>query len=333
MSETAANQLKRLLTLIPRLADGEDHPVADIATIVGITPEQLIEDLTSLVDRFDTPGGFVDGVQIYHEGGSVSVVTPHFLRPMRLTMSELCALELGLAIVRTERGPDEVAAVDRALDRLRSVISNVPGDEGREGLLAGTAAAPGVTPAHLGALRGAIRDRRKSRILYRRGSAPETEARVICPYSLVLASGMWYVVAHCEKAAALRVFRLDRIGDVTVGDDEYDLPPDFSVDRVLETARAFMPGQASEALRVRYSPAIAKWIAEREGVPLDSDGSVTVEHPLMDDAWAVRHVLQYGADAEVLSPPRLRRALRLALTGKKGVGNERLAGTGISGQP
>jgi proteasome accessory factor C len=156
---------------------------------------------------------------------------------------------------------------------------------------------------------------------------------VICPYSLVLASGMWYVVAHCEKAAALRVFRLDRIGDVTVGDDAYDLPPDFSVDRVLETARAFMPAQASETLRVRYSPAIAKWIAEREGVPLDSDGSVTVEHPLMDDAWAVRHVLQYGADAEVLSPPRLRRALRLALTGNKGVGNERLAGTGISGQP
>src|SRR5688572_18197274 len=99
----AADQLKRLLTLIPRLADGDEHSVDDIATIVGISREQLIDDLGSLVNRFDIPGGFVEGVQIYHEGDSVSVVTQHFLRPMRLTMSELCALELGLAIIRSER--------------------------------------------------------------------------------------------------------------------------------------------------------------------------------------------------------------------------------------
>lgn len=305
-ASTAAEQLKRLLTLIPRLADGDEHPIADVATIVGVSAEQIIDDLRALVDRFDLPGGFVEGVQIYHDGETVSAVTPHFLRPMRLTMSELCALELGLAIVRTERGQDDLAAVDHALERLRSVISNVPGDDRKAGVSTGTAQATGVSPEHLSELRRAILERRKSRLLYRRGSATETEERTVCPYSLAFVSGMWYVVAHCEKAAALRVFRLDRISEVARGEGVYEMPAGYSVDSVLEKAKALMPAEAREAMRVRYSPGIAKWIAEREGVELESDGSVVVEHPLVDDQWAVRHVLQYGADAEVLAPERIR---------------------------
>jgi predicted DNA-binding transcriptional regulator YafY len=60
---------------------------------------------------------------------------------------------------------------------------------------------------------------------------------------------------------------------------------------------------------VRYSPRIARWIAEREKVPLDDDGSLTLEHPLADEEWAVRHVLQYGPEAEVLAPASVRAAV------------------------
>ena len=59
-------------------------------------------------------------------------------------------------------------------------------------------------------------------------------------------------------------------------------------------------------MRVRYSPRIARWIAEREALALDADGSLTMEHPLADVQWGVRHVLQYGPDAEVLEPAELR---------------------------
>ena len=65
---------------------------------------------------------------------------------------------------------------------------------------------------------------------------------------------------------------------------------------------------------VHYSPRIARWIAEREGVELEADGSLTMEHPLADVQWGVRHVLQYGPDAEVLEPAEVREevARRLA---------------------
>jgi predicted DNA-binding transcriptional regulator YafY len=64
---------------------------------------------------------------------------------------------------------------------------------------------------------------------------------------------------------------------------------------------------------VRYSPRIARWIAEREGVPLAEDGSVTVEMEAIQEEWAVRHVLRYGPDAEVLAPESLREAIADAL--------------------
>ena len=78
-------------------------------------------------------------------------------------------------------------------------------------------------------------------------------------------------------------------------------------------------GEAEDKLVVRYSPRVARWIAEREGKRVADDGCVVVEYPLADLRWAVRHVLQYGPDAEVLSPPRVRDEIRRrlqALTGR-----------------
>lgn len=66
---------------------------------------------------------------------------------------------------------------------------------------------------------------------------------------------------------------------------------------------------------MRYSAGIARWIAERERVELDADGSVTIDHPLADEDWGVRHVLQYGAEAEVISPPEIRALVRGRLEG------------------
>jgi predicted DNA-binding transcriptional regulator YafY len=69
---------------------------------------------------------------------------------------------------------------------------------------------------------------------------------------------------------------------------------------------------------VKYSPKIARWIAEREGVAPDSDGSLTIDHPLADADWGVRHVLQYGADAEVLEPTGMRDEIKRRLAAMSG---------------
>jgi proteasome accessory factor C len=146
------------------------------------------------------------------------------------------------------------------------------------------------------------------RLTYRKADAEEPSSRVVCPYGIVFANGMWYAVAQCESSEGIRIFRLDRVEQVEPLEARYDSPRGFSIDAMVKDGRAFQSAEAG-TLRVRYSPRIARWIAEREGKQVAADGSLVMDHPLADRDWAVRHVLQYGPDAEVLEPDEVRAAI------------------------
>lgn len=307
MSVDAATQLRRLLGVIPRLADGEAHPIAEVAKSAGTTPAVLLKDLHAISERFAEPAGFVEGLQIYNDGDSVQLVSRDFRRPMGLTRAELWALELGLAILAQERPPDERTVLASARDRVRRAVAKIPKDEIESDGTRAAELAP-VDPAHLASLRTSTHARRKARIEYRRPDAEEASGRVVCPYTLLVSRGAWYLVAYCEKSEDIRVFRLDRIERVESLGERFERPETFSVSEYVRDGMVFRAEEAP-TMTVRYSARIARWIAEREGVEAGQDGSVTVEHPMADLDWAVRHVLQYGADAEVLAPGELREAI------------------------
>ena len=301
---TAHEQLRRILHLIPTLADGETHPIAEVARDAGVDRATLLQDIESISERFEVPGGFVEGLQIFIDAETISVVPNHFLRPMRLTKGELCALELGLAMLVVERPFEEHTAIETARYRLQSVIAKLPNEEIGSDLRTATLSVAGDLE-HLRRLREAYRQRRRVRLKYRKAAEERASVRIICPYGIVFASGMWYAVAHCDGADEVRIFRLDRIEDVEQLETKFEAPRDNVVESILREGRAFQSPYAG-TLRVRYSPRIARWIAEREGKSLDPDGSLTLDHPIADPDWAVRHLLQYGPEAQVLEPHEIR---------------------------
>jgi proteasome accessory factor C len=311
MSDTAADQLRRILQLIPELADDTEHDVGDVAALLGVDRHTLMRDLQSLGERYDDPAGFVEGVQILIEADAVSLHSDHFLRPMRLTIAELGALELGLALLRSERPPEEQAPIERARERLRKVIARLPDDPPSVDLRTASTGAE-ADAGTLATIRRAVLEQRKLALTYRGSAADAAGERIVCPYAPAFASGGWYLIAHCERSEGLRVFRLDRIERVSPRPDRFEPPGDFSLDGVMRDGRVFH-GAPDAVLRVRYGPAVARWIAEREGGTIAADGSLTAEYPLADVQWAVRHVLQYGPDAEVLEPPEVVDAVRVRL--------------------
>lgn len=310
MSADAAAQLRRLLILLPQLADGREHLVDDIAARLGVDAEDVMRDLRALAARTDLPGGHIEGAVITIDARKVSATAQLFERPMRLSPSELAALELGLAMLHAERPPDEHAVLEAARARLREARSHVA----TEGEPARTAAAADTLDAARRELRMRLQRaadlRQRVHIRYRKREASDGEDREVCPYVLINTSGQWYLVAHCERSAGLRVFRVDRIESVTQGEGGFELDEDFDVRRVLREDKALMVHEELPAVTIRYSARIARWIAERERAEPDADGSLTLAHPLADEEWAVRHVLQYGPDAEVLDPPAVRAQVR-----------------------
>ncbi|HEU5170517.1 MAG TPA: WYL domain-containing protein [Gemmatimonadales bacterium] len=308
MPDAAVAQLSRLLHLIPALADGDDHLDA-IAERIGTDRKTVLNDIAAISERYDDPGGFVEGVQIYVDSEMrISLVSTHFARPMRLTLAELAALELGLAVLTRGRPPEERPVIERARQRIRDVIRKLPPDWAPDRVryveMGGDSAV-----RHLHTLKKARLRRRRVRIAYRKPGVARAETRVVCPWSMAYARGRWYLIAHCDSADGVRIFRLDRIGSVQELEAGFDLPDQFDPRRYLADGRAFY-AERPATLRVRYSKRIARWIAEREGKTPDADGSLTLDHPLADPDWAVRHVLQYGPDAEVLEPVEIRHAIR-----------------------
>lgn len=69
---TAAARFRRLTTLLPRFAERDTQRLDELAAECGVPVAQLSADLQALADRFDDPGGFVEGVAVMIEGDRVS---------------------------------------------------------------------------------------------------------------------------------------------------------------------------------------------------------------------------------------------------------------------
>jgi proteasome accessory factor C len=304
MSADAGERLERILRVMPLIVGKEDVPIDEVRSLAGVDALTLLDDLRALTEREDEPGGFVEAVSILFEPDRVSVHSPHFARPTRITLPELCALELGLGVLGAGAAANERAVIDRARARLRKAIVTMPEQAARDDIWYATPADPSID-ALITTLRACAKESAKARMVYRRGDSSESTERVVHPYAVLPLRGKWFLVAHDERSAELRFFRVDRIQSVSQLGERFAPPRDFDLDALLAGGRA-LGSATSERLMIRYSPRIARWIAEREDGESAADGSFTVSHPLADDAWAMRHVLQYGPEAEVIAPDRIR---------------------------
>lgn len=323
MTIRAQDQLDRLLLALPHLAEDTELPLAELAERVGTDERTLMRDLEALGTHDRDVAGFVEAVELFVGPTGVGARTSFFKRPMRLSRAELAALDLGLGMLLLERPLEERATIMAARVKLRTAsVSSLAGvsmagstpsaravatDDAQSQVA--VEAAPERLREHFGALWQARDERRAVRLEYRREGATDAESRVVHPWAVVRAFQHVYVIGWCTSVTAVRVFRLDRIVSVSLDGATFEVPADFDVHSVMRDGRIFVGERPHDTLVVRYSPLVARWIAEREGVSVEPDGSVTVEWPVADDEWAVRHVLQYGADATVLAPERIRAAV------------------------
>lgn len=309
-TDDAAAQLKRLLITLPMLADDSAHKVADVAESLGVSEDTLARDLRTLVTRFDDgPGGFVEGVRLAFGADTVQLESHLFKRPMGLTADEIGALEVGLAALQQELPPHEAAVARQARQRLAEAAADYSQVEDAALHVASQLVASDREGALLTELRKAITLCVKIRLVYRGKHAPDGAARELNPFGVVFSRGRWFLLGSKSTAGELRIFRLDRIAEISLLDESAAIPHEFNLDNVLLEGRGIL-NRTVESLTVKYSPSIARWIAEREDAQMLDDGAAVIKYPLLDDDWAVRHTLQYADEAELMSPARTVERLR-----------------------
>lgn len=329
---TAPDRLQRILYLLAAAGGEEGASIEELCDALAVTRGVLLADIAEVTAReYYLPAGRGDNLRITVDAERVRVwTTGEFLRPPKLTAREALALDVGLRVLASERDGADRAGLLELARRLEAGLVSVPEVEfAPDFAIAEAAEAEGPDGGMRGLLVEAARDRRACAFGYLKPGAAAPGRRRLEPYVLVASSGRWYVVGRDPEREDIRVFRLDRMLDLGLLDDRFERDPDFDLERYLTGAYVHRaPGGAGEApstggdaaepgagstaagdgstARIRYSPAIARWILEREEGEALADGAAVLEHVVSDPGWASRHILQYGGDAELLGPADLR---------------------------
>ena len=283
-------------------------PVETLARTLGVTAGALLADIDQIGSRlYYFPAAWAEDISVEVVADRIRVRSGgKFARPRRLAPREALALVLALRRLGAEAEPDERDRMLELAGRLDRLLGTVPaGDEARRWSISDAdVAGDGIRAV----VRGALRDHRICDLSYVASARASVDRRRVHPYVLAERAGVWYVIGYCESRLAVRSFRLDRIVDLVVRDEGFDVPDDFDPADHLRGGRVYSP-VSEEEVSVRYSPAVAAWLREQGDVEERGDGGVLVTYNVSDPSWIIREVLGYGADAELLAPDEVRARL------------------------
>jgi proteasome accessory factor C len=293
---TSAEQVTRLLSLVPYLQRHPDADLAATAATFGVTAEQLVEDLNVLW-YCGLPGGLPgDLIEIDMDAlegsGRIRLTNADYLaRPMRFTPDEALSLVVALRAVRELTGPSNVDGVDKALAKLEAAtpaadaapqVAVVSGDEQVRAALA-----------------AAIEARSLVAFDYI-DSGLESSTPKVAPVKLLSRDGYGYLQAWSLDRLDWRTYRLDRIRGVREAKGRRPRlgePPFFGAGWLDSRPEA-------ATVTLRLAPGAA-WITEYYPMLAVRPQADAVEVDLLvaDPAWLRSLLLRLGSGVLDVIPP------------------------------
>lgn len=194
----------RLFDLIRLLRDGRLHRAEDLARRLDVSPRTIYRDMDTLI----ASGIPIAGTRGLGYAATAAVTLP----PLNLTLAELEALHLGLAVVMGAEAGERSAAAASLAAKVDAVLP-----QGRSGAVEGFALAVDAFAdaargfRHMSPLREAVRARQKLRLTMPGADPPE---RVVRPLWLDYWGRVWMLIAWCETTRGFANLRVDLIEEV-----------------------------------------------------------------------------------------------------------------------
>ena len=294
-----AKPASRLLTLILILQRQPGKKAADLALELGVSIRTLHRYLCTLDEM---------GIPIYSERGpygGVSLVRGYKMPPLIFSPEEAAAVFLGASLVGELWGRLYQEAALSALVKLDNILPDEQRSEvawARRALVVSGITRfdfQALTPI-LETLRYAIRSQQSVTLTYQGPGRVTPSQRQVNPYALVFRWGWWYTAGYCHLRRAMRTFRVDRIQELKLVEDHFEIPSDFNIQTYLaaepqpqaqfEAILLFRPDAAALAHSLAFN-----WIKLEE----QPDRSVKVVLAAFDLDYAAQMVLSFGVLVKV----------------------------------
>jgi predicted DNA-binding transcriptional regulator YafY len=158
-------------------------------------------------------------------------------------------------------------------------------------------------------------DRNYIQIDYYTMSRKKKARRKVAPYKIWFFDGTFYLIGHCGLRQDIRIFAMDRIQNLALLDEVFEIPEYFNVDEFMKSSFGVFQGQPVP-VRIRFEAEIADYIRERtwhetQNIEVQNDGSIIFEAEVAGTEEIKYWVLKWGAKARVLAPESLREEMRL----------------------
>ena len=307
MSEEQAQRLQRCLAILQTVASEKGVNRKTLAQRYRCSVRTIANDVALLKQAgFElryTPNGYTLA--------AVNLQIP----PLPLNQAQILALFIGarlLTLTPLERNATQavhqvlksLSAGDREfLRNLTDRIYIAPGGEIGEAKI-------------LLQVYQAVAECQSIRIHYQSFSHHQEVVRDVNPYGIYLKdrTTSYLIGRYFCGDSGIRRFKLCRIRKVIFLGWGFQYPPNFSLRR--EMAKGFWSGDASQEVVLRFTPAVAQLVREREPpehLEPQPDGSLLLRKTVRHAKEVLWEILSYEANVEVVTPPELREMVKASI--------------------
>ena len=160
-------------------------------------------------------------------------------------------------------------------------------------------------------LKEAINEEKKIVIDYYSMSSDQTTERKLAPYNLFFNNGAPYLYAFCHLRNENRIFRIDRIRELKLTAETFELPDNFSLAEELDNAWGVEQGKEEMNVKVKFTGRAARFVPEyhwsdQQKIEEINENEIIFKVKTGSREEIKKWVLGYGAEAEVLAPEDLK---------------------------
>lgn len=298
----------RVLALLELLQSHKRLNGTEIAQMLGVDKRTVRRYITALEEL---------GIPVTTEQGphgGYMLVAGFKLPPMMFTHEETLALSLGLLAAKTLQLTDASPALTSVQAKLERVMPEHIQARARSitqhtNLLLPDAGLP-QQQSLLMPLMEAIESQRRVQLVYVGKDKAELQ-REVDPYGMFYRLGHWYIGGFCHLRQALRIFRLDRLTEVTLLKTTFDRPANYNAAEQFRQSLGNMQGNLKVRVLLHTDLDTATRELSSNANILKQEGDAIFIETMVDSTyWFAWWLSRLPFGFTIISPNSLKQALR-----------------------
>ncbi|MEA4825169.1 MAG: YafY family protein [Clostridium sp.] len=136
--------------------------------------------------------------------------------------------------------------------------------------------------------------------------------RYVKPYKIIFKGQAWYLLGYCCEKKAMRVFKITRMRNVKITDEQFERREISKFFKDTEDNYEFSMVELKLRFKSNMLYRIIDFYDENE-ILEEADGNYIVTTQFPYDEWIYSHILSYGDRVEVIEPEFIREEVKARL--------------------